>query len=255
MAVVRVRFFGTSAAVPSPNRGFACIGVYGDTGELTLLDCGDGSIHRLVKSGVDVTKIDNILVTHYHSDHVTGLTSIIETMAIQKKASDLNVYGPSGLKEYFTTVEKITNVAFTKRFQIKLHELSPGGRLSLPDFSVSTFAMDHTVPCIGYRLEGGQRTVAYTGDTQPCEGVLSLASNVDLLIHEATFLQSAIEKARPPKHSTPAEAANAARAAGARRLILTHVNDPYETPEEMTAEARALMNKTDVAHDGLELQV
>ncbi|HZW55267.1 MAG TPA: ribonuclease Z [Nitrososphaerales archaeon] len=252
-----IKFFGTSAAVPSKNRGFSCIGVYNER-QLTLLDCGDGSIHRLIKSDVDVSAINDIFVTHYHSDHVTGLTSIIETMAIQKKSSNLNVYGPPGLTDYFSTVERITRVAFTKKFQINLVELQSGQGISIPGFAVSTFAMDHTVPCLGYRLKeekGNGRVIAYTGDTQPCECLLPLARNTDLLIHEATFLQKDVAKARPPKHATPTEAANAALSAGAKKLVLTHVNDDDETPEEMISEAKAIWRETIVADDGLELEV
>ena len=97
--MLKVRFFGTSAASPSPSRGFSSIGVYDDSSHITLLDCGDGSVHRLVKSEVDFDAISEIMITHYHSDHVTGLTSIIETMGMRKRSAKLSVYGPPGLKE------------------------------------------------------------------------------------------------------------------------------------------------------------
>ena len=63
------------------------------------MDCGDGAVHRLIGEEVNFSSISEILISHHHSDHVTGLTSIIETMAIKKRNAKLSVYGPPGLKE------------------------------------------------------------------------------------------------------------------------------------------------------------
>ena len=136
----------------------------------------------------------------------------------------------------------------------QLKELVPGNSVrTLDGLDVSTFEMDHTIPCIGYRLEGGKgKVISYSGDTQPCDGVALLARNANLLIHEATYLQREVEKARPPKHTTVKEAAGIASTAEAKNLILTHVNESHETPEQMLAEATPVFEKTSVAYDGLE---
>ncbi len=251
---MKVTFYGTGSAIPSASRGFACIGIRVAEGEV-LLDCGDGSIHKLVSFGADVNQITNILVTHHHSDHLTGLTSIIETMAIRRRTQSLKVYGPPGLAKYFESVRKATNVASNKMFEIVIREISPGERLSVGDITVRTYEMDHTIPCIGYRLERKGTAIAYTGDTEPCLDVLKLSRDSDLLIHEATYLKSDSEKARHSKHSTPAEAAIAARDSGAKRLIMTHINDGRETPREMLAEASKIFSRCKTAEDGMELSV
>ncbi len=218
------------------------------------MDCGDGAVHRLIAKDVDFSSISEILISHYHSDHVTGLTSIIETMAIKKRNAKLSVYGPPGLKEYFSTVQRITNVAYGRKFDLELKEIVPGNHVrTLAGLDVSTFEMDHTIPCIGFRLEGGEgKAISYSGDTQPCDGVVPLARNANLLIHEATYLQREVEKARPPKHTTAKEAAILASSAEATNLILTHVNESHETPEQMLEEAIPIFEKTSVAYDGLE---
>jgi ribonuclease Z len=249
-----LRFFGTSAAVPSIKRGFSCIGlIRGDA--LTLLDCGDGSIGKILSVGSNVLDIPRIFITHYHSDHLSGLTQVVETMGIRRRQNDLDVYGPHGLEEYFSTVEKITHVATTRRFKIKLHELGPGATIDVGDFSVRTFEMDHTVPCIGYRIETADFVLAYTGDTQPCNGAIDLAKNADFLIHEATYLKKNVDSARQTKHSTAEEAGNTAKEAAAKELIMTHVNDSYETAEEMLREVKAIHENSVVAHDGMEIKL
>ena len=136
-------------------------------------------------------------------------------------------------------VQKITNVASKREFQIEIIELVPNQTISFAGYSADTFEMDHTIPCLGYRITcPDQKILSYTGDTMPCLSLKALGREADVFIHEATFLQKDVEKARPPKHSTPLEASKAARSAGAKRLILTHVNDDRETPGLMMKEAK-----------------
>ena len=245
---------GLQPAAPSSERGFSCIGI--EEGEdVILLDCGDGAIRNILRFGVDVRKISSILITHYHSDHLSGLTQIIEAMSMKKKLTDLNLFGPPRLEEYFTTVQKITNVAFHREFQINVKELGPKQEFGTALQKVSTFEMDHTLPTLGYRIESNGKAISFTGDTQPCGSLTELGRNADLFIHEATFLQKDLDKARPSKHSTPKEAASAAALASSEKLVLTHVNDDYERPEEMLAEAKGEFARVVVAYDGLKMDL
>lgn len=245
---------GTSAAVPSVERGFSCIEI-SEKEDIALLDCGDGSIRNILRFGVDVTNISNILITHLHSDHLSGLTQLIETMGIRRKESNLNVFGPLGLKEYFSTVRKLTDVAHRRSFEVIVTEIGPNQKFSFGEFRTTTFEMDHTLPCLGYRIESGEKTVSFTGDTQPTRSVVELARDADLLIHECTYLQKDLERARTQKHSTAMEAATDSAAAGARKLVLTHVNDESEKPQEMLEEANKAFSKTIVASDGLRIEI
>lgn len=252
--MVTLTFFGTSAAAVSVARGFTCIGIRNGS-DLLLLDCGDGSIRNLLRYGADVKEISNILITHCHSDHISGLTQIVETMSMNKKETELNVFGPVGLVEYFSTVQRITNVAFHRKFQINLKELKPNLQVRAGTSSVSTFEMDHTLPCLGYRVESQGKIISFTGDTQPCKSLSGLGKDSDIFIHEATFLQKDLDKARQSKHSTPIDAASAALSAKTSKLILTHVSDESETPEEMLAEAGKEFEQVTVAYDGLAINL
>jgi ribonuclease Z len=263
-----VKFFGTSSAVTSAQRGFACIGIVSDgdgasansqarrrTRRIVLLDCGDGSARRILQSGESVLSISDILISHFHSDHLSGLTQIIETMGIEKRRNDLNVFAPPGLEQYFSAVERTTNVASRREFKIRLNEVGASENFRVAGWSVRTFEMDHAIRCIGYRLEGAnaEPSVAYTGDTVPCEGAMELGHAAGLLIHEATFLRQDIGKARDFKHSVPDEAAKTALDSGAAKLVLTHVNDARETPDEMMREAAPIFKNVSVAFDGASI--
>ncbi len=100
------------------------------------------------------------------------------------------------------------------------------------------------------------RRVVYSGDTAPCNSVMTLAAGADLLIHEATFGDDEKERAIETRHSTAREAAELARDAGVRQLALTHISARYsrEAPE-LLAEAQRLFPATQIAKDGLVVDV
>ena len=100
------------------------------------------------------------------------------------------------------------------------------------------------------------RTVAFTGDTRPCAATVDAAREADLLIHEATFGEEERERARDTGHSTAKEAAQIARAANAKRLVLSHVSARYSiSADELVREAREVFPNASVAKDGLEVDV
>ncbi|HLF16994.1 MAG TPA: ribonuclease Z [Candidatus Thermoplasmatota archaeon] len=99
------------------------------------------------------------------------------------------------------------------------------------------------------------RRIVYSGDTQPCLGVLEAAVGADLLILEATYTQDLVEKARENRHMTAAEAAAVAAKARARRLVLTHISPRYKDPAPILAEAKAVFPDTLIAEDLFTLEV
>jgi ribonuclease Z len=100
------------------------------------------------------------------------------------------------------------------------------------------------------------RTLVYTGDTRPFPAVVAASRGADLLVHEATFSDSEIERARETGHSTAREAAEVAREAGVRRLVLTHISPRYSLDvSELLGEAQAIFPETTIARDGWTVDV
>ena len=107
---------------------------------------------------------------------------------------------------------------------------------------------------VGPRRAG--RTVVMTGDTRPCDGTARAAQNADLLVHEATFGDEEAERAVETGHSTAREAAQLAKRAGCRRLLLTHFSARYSRdPGELEAQTRSEFPDVTIAKDGMVIDV
>lgn len=100
------------------------------------------------------------------------------------------------------------------------------------------------------------RKVVYTGDTRPCKATIEAAIGADVLVHEATFSLEEAERAKETDHSTAHEAAEVARMARARRLVLTHLSARYSRDAgPLLEEARAVFPETVIAKDGMEIDI
>jgi ribonuclease Z len=127
-------------------------------------------------------------------------------------------------------------------------KLQEGKKIKLSDGRVIK-SVDVTGP-----LRKG-RKIVYTGDTRPIKNLEVFASKADLLIHESTFDDSLIDKALVDGHSTPYQAANEAKKAKVKKLILTHISARYPNPEILLRQAQKIFQNTIIAKDFMELEL
>jgi ribonuclease Z len=99
------------------------------------------------------------------------------------------------------------------------------------------------------------RKIVYSGDTGQSENLVKLAEKADLLIHEATFDDEMTERAKEDGHSTPSLAAETAKKAGVKRLILTHISARYKDTNLLLQQAKKTFANTEVAEDFLRLEL
>jgi ribonuclease Z len=127
-------------------------------------------------------------------------------------------------------------------------KLQGGSSVKLPDGRIVESEMVLGVPRPG-------RKIVYTGDTRQSENLVKLAENADLLIHEATFDDELTERAVEDGHSTPTMAAETAKKAGVKRLVLTHISARYKDANVLLEQAKKIFVNTDVAQDFLRLEL
>lgn len=99
------------------------------------------------------------------------------------------------------------------------------------------------------------RKIVYTGDTRPSERIVRLAEGADLLIHDSTFADELADAAEENSHSNPSKAADVARRAGVRQLVLTHISSRYEDDLALLEQAKRTFPNTVVASDLMVIEV
>ena len=99
------------------------------------------------------------------------------------------------------------------------------------------------------------RSYAYCSDTAPCSHNNEALKDVDLLYHEATFADSEKERAAQTFHSTARQAAQVAKEAGVKRLLIGHYSSRYDTPDTLLNEARELFPDTTAANEGMVINI
>jgi ribonuclease Z len=106
---------------------------------------------------------------------------------------------------------------------------------------------------VGPRRPG--RKIVYSGDTRPIETIVQLAQGADLLIHDGTLADELAKKAYEDGHSTAGQAAEIAKKAGVKWLILTHISARYKNADVLVEQARKIFQKTDVAEDFMKIEL
>lgn len=243
---------GCAGSFPSPDSPASCY-LVSDTDpsgrEWTIaLDLGNGALGSLL-SLIDPWKLDAVLLSHLHPDHCLDMASLYVHRTYHPQRPEfcglLPVYGPAGTAErldraYHTDPglageDEDAHSDLGSVFDFRA--LAPGATMSIGPFTITSTLVRHPVETYALRVAGSDGTVlAYSGDTDSCEGLDQAARAADVLLSEAAF-QEGRDTVRGV-HLTGLRAGETAGRAGAGSLLLTHV--PYWTDRaQVLAEARA----------------
>jgi ribonuclease Z len=140
-----VLFLGTAGSSPSARRGLPATLVRRG-GDRLLVDCGEGTQRQLMRS-IGLVELEELLITHFHADHVLGLPGMLKTFALRQRERQLTVYGPRGLRRLF---EQLRPVIGRVTFPIVLVELRPNDELERDGYRIAAFEVDHGGQGLGY---------------------------------------------------------------------------------------------------------
>ena len=149
-----ITFLGTSASAPSPKRGLPAYLVQHDEHRF-LVDCGEGTQRQILQSGVGFKRMNRILITHGHLDHILGLAGLLSTFMRWETIDQLEIYGgPAALERIHDLLYTVVLRNTKPPMPIKLIPVSSGIIFDGPDFTISAFPVQHRSPdCLGYLFE------------------------------------------------------------------------------------------------------
>lgn len=144
-------FLGTSASAPSVHRGLSAHIVMAKEHRF-LVDCGEGTQRQILRSGVGFKKLNKILITHGHLDHILGLAGLLSTLVRWESLDELDIYGsPQALDRVQDLIYRVVFRNETLPVPIHLVDLRPGTFFDSRDFSVSAFPVTHRgAGCFGF---------------------------------------------------------------------------------------------------------
>lgn len=240
----------------------ACTGFLVRSDEATvMMDAGPGTLANLQRHAA-IADLDAVVLSHSHPDHWLELPVLRNALRYVLMIDGLALYATA---ETLELADQLTGSGMSPTFRD--HTITDGSSFRVGDQLWTCSRTDHPVETLGFRVDCRERSFAYTADTGPGWSVAQLCpprlGPVDMVLSEATFLHGPEERPlghaagshSKPVHLTAREAGEMARAAGAGRLVLTHIL-PGASAEAAAAEAAAAYGApVDVAVPHLSLDV
>ncbi len=217
-----------------------------------LLDCGSGSLSCL-QDFIGLEKIDAVVLTHYHSDHMADIGCLQYAaridMDLGRRTRPLDIYGHTQSPGF----AKLSYLDYAKG-----HPYDENSCIDLGPFSLSFSPTEHPDPCFAIRVgcdagNGRQTSLVYTGDTGWKQELVEFARDADVLLAESSLYDDF--RGKIPGHLCAGEAASLAVKAGAGRLLLTHLPH-YGMHGDLLSQACAVFKgPVNLARKGLVIEL
>ncbi|MBO1335612.1 MBL fold metallo-hydrolase [Streptomyces sp. VRA16 Mangrove soil] len=234
------------SATPYPAADNPCSGYLVTAGGTRLwVDAGSGTLGALQRHA-RLDEVDAIWISHLHADHTADLLTAYYALLYADIRLDapLPLYGPPGvadrLADFLTHGERRSPVE--RAFEVR--ELTDGQRARVGALELTSREVAHGMPAFALRVEHEGRSLTYSGDSAPCAALTELATGCGTLLCEADGDDG------EGVHHSPEEAGATATAAGARRLIVTHVGRAVGPGAAVTRAATAFAGPVAYAAPG-----
>ena len=221
---IRVTILGSGTCVPSLRRS-SCSVLMEIGPEKLLFDAGTGTIHRLLKCGVSILDISCIFFSHFHPDHTAELVPFLFASKYSENMQrkwPLTLVAGKGFADFYQALRQVygswIELGSDILFVVEMNTQSPDC-LSRDHFSVISRPAAHNPESVSYRIETPSGySVVYSGDTDYCENLITLAAETHILICECSHA----DEEKVQGHLSPSLAGEIATRAGVQKLVLTH---------------------------------
>ncbi|MEM7336117.1 MAG: MBL fold metallo-hydrolase [Chloroflexota bacterium] len=209
-----------------------------------IIDCGGGTVQRISQaiangqSQLQFNNIGDLILTHLHPDHTSGLADFIITTWVLRRFKTLNIYGPKGtakmvnllVEAYELGIAEHQRAEFPNADTLRLQviEYTSGPLIQDEHVTVTAFDVSHGgLESYGLKFETADKTVVFSGDTKPHPNIIQHAQNCDLLIHEC-YSEVGLHQSHfsvsyfRRMHTSTQELAEIANQSKPKKLIITH---------------------------------
>ena len=145
---------GVGSATPTATRHLSSVAVWRE-GSVYLFDCGENAQMRMLQGGLKRSQIDCIFISHFDTDHYSGLIGLLSTLQLQRRDRKLTLVGPEGLKDFVEWNFEFANIDLN--YPIEYVEVEEGTEekrvVDEEEFYVEARPLNHTKFCLGYRFQ------------------------------------------------------------------------------------------------------
>ncbi|MFH1510589.1 MAG: ribonuclease Z [Candidatus Woesearchaeota archaeon] len=187
---MELTILGSGTCVPTLERSAPAVYLR-VAGKEVLVDCGEGTMHQLIKARLSYKNIDVIFVTHTHPDHISGIMPFIHatnwTPGFDRK-KELTIVGPKGFKKYYSTHILCMAGMKPRPYTIKVKEINK--RMVFDEFLIEAEKTLHSASSIAYKFRKDKKSVVVSGDADYDLSLVRFCRKADLLILECSFPDS-----------------------------------------------------------------
>ena len=155
MVELKLVFLGTSAAIPTYERGLSSLAIVRGN-EIIIFDAGEGMQIKYIRSKLGMNKKMKIFITHIHGDHCLGLLGLLQTLSLMGRTKPIDIFGEPRLQEFISVNRKI--LKFNINYQIIVHTIQNEGILvKEKDYLIKACFADHSILAFSFILEENNR--------------------------------------------------------------------------------------------------
>ena len=147
---MEIQFLGTSSGTPTRSRNLSALALRAEASkQWCLIDCGEATQHRILRTSLSLMTLRAIFITHIHGDHCYGLPGVLASAGMLNRTEALYIIGPPPVGRFIGCVLETTELRLPYPLQFISVEALQDAQV-LPDLDVQATALSHRVPSYAY---------------------------------------------------------------------------------------------------------